>query len=65
MNSLRARLILGFSLVAVLPLALALVLLEQRIQQTMRAQAEARLDAAVDVARSGLASDGERLEARL
>ena len=65
MNSLRARLILGFSLVAVLPLALALVLLEQRIQHTVRAQAAARLNAAVDVARSGLAADGERLEARL
>jgi len=65
MNSLRTRLILGFSLVAVLPLALALVLLEQRIQQTMRDQAAARLDSAVDVARTGLASDGQRLEARL
>ncbi len=65
MNSLRTRLIVGFSLVAVLPLALALALLEQSIQQTMRAQAASRLDAAVDVARTGLASDGERLEARL
>jgi nitrogen fixation/metabolism regulation signal transduction histidine kinase len=65
MNSLRARLILGFSLVAVLPLALALVLLEQRIQQTVAAQAAGRLEAAVEVARSGLAADGERLEARL
>jgi len=65
MNSLRTRLILGFSLVAVLPLALALVLLEQRIQQTMRDQAAARLDAAVDVARTGLAADGAQLEARL
>jgi nitrogen fixation/metabolism regulation signal transduction histidine kinase len=65
MNSLRTRLILGFSLVAILPLALALVLLEQRIQQTMRDQAAARLDSAVDVARTGLASDGEQLEARL
>ena len=65
MNSLRTRLILGFSLVAILPLALALVLLEQRIQQTMRDQAAARLDSAVGVARTGIASDGERLEARL
>ncbi len=65
MNSLRARLILGFSLVAVLPLALALVLLEQRIQQTVRAQAAARLEAAIDVVRGELADDGARLAARL
>jgi len=65
MNSLRTRLIAGFSLVAVLPLALAMLLLSQRIQQTMQAQAAARLEAAVEVARSELASDGERLAARL
>ncbi len=65
MNSLRARLILGFSLVAVLPLALALVLLEQRIQQTVRAQAAARLELAIDVVRGELADDGARLAARL
>ena len=65
MNSLRARLILGFSLVAVLPLALAMVLLEQRIQHTVRAQAAARLDAAIAVLRHQLADDGAMLEARL
>jgi signal transduction histidine kinase len=64
-NSLRARLILGFSLVAILPLALAMVLLEQRIQHTVRAEAAARLDAANAVLRRQLADDGARLGARL
>ena len=65
MNSLRARLILGFSLVAVLPLGLALLLLGQRIQSTVRAQAAARLESAMGVVQAELAADGERLAARL
>jgi len=65
MNSLRARLILGFSLVAVLPLALALLLLGQRIRQTMRQQSAVRLEAAMGVARGELADDATKLSARL
>ncbi len=65
MNSLRARLIAGFSLVAVLPLALAMLLLEQRIQHTMRTQAAARLESAIGVVQGELAADGTRLAARL
>ena len=65
MNSLRARLILGFSLVAVLPLALAMLLLGTRIQGTVQAQAAARLETAMGVVQGELASDGERLAARL
>jgi len=65
MNSLRARLILGFSLVAVLPLAVALLLLGTRIRQTMEAQAAGRLDAAIGVAHGELVADGQRLAARV
>jgi nitrogen fixation/metabolism regulation signal transduction histidine kinase len=64
-NSLRARLILGFSLVAVLPLALAMLLLGTRIQGTVHTEAAARLDSALRVVRSELHGDGERLAARL
>ncbi len=65
MNSLRARLIAGFSLVAVLPLTLAMLLLEQRIQHTMRTQAATRLESAIGVVQGELAADGVRLVARL
>ncbi len=65
MSSLRARLIIGFSLVAVLPLALALLLLEQRLRLSVRAQAVARMDAAIAGVQGELASHGERLAARL
>jgi nitrogen fixation/metabolism regulation signal transduction histidine kinase len=65
MNSLRARLIWGFSLVAVVPLALALALLGTRIHQTMEQQAAERLDAAIRVARGELVDDGQRLAARV
>ena len=65
MNSLRSRLIWGFSLVALLPLALALALLGTRVRQTMEQQSEARLDAAIRVARGELVADGQRLAARV
>jgi nitrogen fixation/metabolism regulation signal transduction histidine kinase len=65
MNSLRARLIAGFALVAVLPLALALLLLEQRIRHTVREQAAARLEAAIAVVQGELDAHGQRLAARL
>jgi nitrogen fixation/metabolism regulation signal transduction histidine kinase len=64
-NSLRARLIWGFSLVAVVPLALALALLGTRIRQTMEQQASERLDGAIRVARGELVADGQRLAARV
>ena len=65
MNSLRARLTLAFSLVAVLPLALALWVLGGRIQHTFQRQSELRLDAAIHVAEGSLASDGARLAGRM
>ena len=65
MSSLRARLILGFSLVAVVPLALALVLLEQRIRLSVREQAAARLGVAIGVVQGELATHGQQLASRL
>jgi nitrogen fixation/metabolism regulation signal transduction histidine kinase len=64
-SSLRSRLILAFSLVAVVPLALAMLLLEQRIRHTVREQAATRLEAAIGVAQGELAVHAERLVARL
>ncbi|MGH7729812.1 MAG: hypothetical protein ACRENJ_01010, partial [Candidatus Eiseniibacteriota bacterium] len=58
MNSLRSRLILGSSLIAVVPLAVAILLLAQRMETTMRAQASARLDAALGALRAQVARDG-------
>ena len=45
MNSLRSRLILGFAVIAVIPLAVAMLLLSQRIQASVRRQAADRLAA--------------------
>jgi hypothetical protein len=58
MNSLRARLIWGFSLVALVPLSLALALLGTRIRQTMEQQSAVRLEGAIGVARGELVADG-------
>ncbi len=60
MRSLRSRLILGSALVALVPLALALVLLSQRIQATVRTQATGRLAGALGMVRSQLLADGAR-----
>ncbi len=65
MNSLRSRLTLAFSLVAVLPLGLALWLLGSRIEQTFQRQSELRLESAIGVARGSLAADGARLAGRM
>jgi signal transduction histidine kinase len=64
-NSLRARLIWGFSLVAVVPLSLALALLGTRIRQTMEQQSAVRLESAIGVARGELVADGQRVGARV
>ena len=65
MRSLRSRLILGFSLVAVVPLALAMILLAQRVQSTVRKQAAERLSAALGMLQVELRSDGERTHQKL
>lgn len=65
MNSLRFRLILGFSLVAIVPLAVAMVLLSQRIQSALRTQATERLSAALGILEGQLRTDGERIDKQL
>ena len=65
MNSLRSRLILGSALIAVVPLAGAMILLSQRIQQTVRAQAAERLAAALGTLQIQLGADGERMAEKL
>ena len=65
MNSLRARLIWGFSLVAVVPLCAALLLLGTRIRQTMDRQSGALLDADMSVLRGELVADSHGNAARV
>ena len=65
MSSFRWRLTLAFVLVAVLPLAIAMLLFSQRIQATVRAQAGDRLAAALMGLDSQLRADGQRVGDRL
>ena len=60
MNSLRFRLVLGFSLVAIVPLAVAMTLLSRQIRNTVRAEAAERLNAALGLLQSQLHADGQR-----
>jgi signal transduction histidine kinase len=64
-NSLRWRLVLGFALVALVPLALAMLLLASRIQETVRAEATRRLNETLGVVQARVRADGERLAGRL
>jgi signal transduction histidine kinase len=59
-NSLRFRLVLGISLIAVVPLAIAIVLLTDRIESLVRAQASDRLASALGAIQSRLRSDERR-----
>jgi signal transduction histidine kinase len=65
MNTLRARLILGFSLLAVVPLAIAIYLLTVRLEAMVRSQAEERLTATLGSIRSDAAADGAAIAAKL
>jgi len=64
-SSLRARLIAGFSLVAIVPVAIAMLVLGQRIQSEVRAQSADRLAAALGFLRARLDADGARLSEKL
>jgi signal transduction histidine kinase len=57
MNSLRSRLLLGSSLIAVVPLTAAILLLSQRMGATVRTQAAARLEGTLAGLRAQLADD--------
>ncbi|HYM80243.1 MAG TPA: ATP-binding protein [Candidatus Limnocylindria bacterium] len=65
MRSLRSRLILGSSLVALVPLAIVMFLLSQRIGVMMRTQATERLNAALGSLQTRLRFDGEQLAGKL
>ncbi len=65
MRSLRARLIVGSSLVAVIPLAVAIYLLSQRVETMVRTQAAERLNAALGGLQGSLRSERERVAEKL
>lgn len=65
MNTLRARLILGFSLLAVIPLAIAIYLLTVRLEAMVNSQAEERLGATLGSIRSDVASDSAGIAGKL
>ncbi|HEU4764193.1 MAG TPA: ATP-binding protein [Candidatus Eisenbacteria bacterium] len=61
MNSLRVRLIVGFALVALVPLAIAIVLLTDRIERMVRDQAADRVTGALQAVTTQLAEDERRI----
>ncbi len=65
MRSLRSRLIVGCALVALVPLAIAMFLLSQRVEKTVRTEAANRLNAALGGFQVELRSNGERIEGRI
>lgn len=65
MNSLRARLIIAFSAVALVPLAVATFLLGGRIETMVREQARERLEAALGTLQRQVVLEEEHLSERL
>ena len=65
MRSLRSRLILGSTLIALIPLALAMFFLSRRIESMVRTQADERLRATLGGLQAQLATDGRRIEEQL
>jgi len=65
LNSLRLRLIFGFSLVAIVPIAIAMLLLGERIQSTLREQSAERLAAALGMLRAQFTADAGHLSDKL
>ncbi len=65
MTSLKARLILAFSLITLIPLAIAMVLLTARIQSMVKGEAEERLGSALEGIGSQAVDDGRRIAARI
>jgi two-component system nitrogen regulation sensor histidine kinase NtrY len=60
MNSLRVRLILGLTLIALVPLAIAIVLLTDRLERMVRDEAADRVTASLGAVTSQLAEDQRR-----
>lgn len=65
MNSLRARLIVAFSVVALVPLAIAMTLLGSRIESMVKEEARARLGATLGTLQQQVETEGKRLDERL
>lgn len=65
MTSLKARLILAFSLITLIPLAVAMVLLTARIQSMVKTQAQERLGSALEGIGAQTVEDGKRIAARI
>jgi two-component system, NtrC family, nitrogen regulation sensor histidine kinase NtrY len=65
MRSLRSRLLLAFSLVALLPLLIAMAVLTQRIRASVRAQADERLAATAALLRTRIDAERARTAERL
>jgi len=64
-NSLRFRLTLGFALVAIVPLGLSLLLWTRRIQETVHADAAARLATSLREIEYQVRRNGESIERKL
>jgi signal transduction histidine kinase len=64
-SSLRLRLILGSSLVAIVPIAIAMLLMGRRLEATVREEADARLVAALRVLRNQIGRDAGLLDTRV
>jgi nitrogen fixation/metabolism regulation signal transduction histidine kinase len=65
MRSLRARLIVGSALVALIPLAIAMYFLSQRVETMVRTEAAERLNAALEGLRAELRSDQDKIDQQL
>ncbi len=65
MTSLKARLIVAFALITLIPLATAMVILTARIQSMVRSQAERRLGSALEGIGAQAAEDGRRIAAKI
>ena len=65
MKSLRARLIAGSALVALVPLAVAMYFLSQRVETMVRTQAAGRLNAALGGLQAELHADQDRIDQQL
>ena len=65
MNSLRLRLILAFSLLAIIPLAIAMVFLTARIQTMVRDQAAERLGSALGGIEEDIDAGGRQIAEKL
>ncbi|MGH7681388.1 MAG: ATP-binding protein [Candidatus Eiseniibacteriota bacterium] len=65
MRSLRSRVIVGCTLVALVPLAIAMFFLSNRVESTVRAEAEGRLGAALDELSLQVSTDAKQIEGKL